>query len=219
MRGQYAFELTTTEDYGGNLSNGYQEDYSSNIFFGGLPFTNEKDVFVFYYKLNEAGDFSDEEHPAALYLKFLNDANEDMHTIGRRLYPSTEYKKEVVPIELNFVPAKVVINFTSGPGVGSVLKVDAVRFLSEQTGLKNIFTKEISIYPNPTEKGFYLPTDLEVDKVTIIDLRGAELLNASGKNNYVDVSALSKGIYFVLVNTKDGIYKNKLIKNKKKRLY
>ncbi|HHT21779.1 MAG TPA: T9SS type A sorting domain-containing protein [Bacteroidales bacterium] len=208
--GQYAFELTTTENYGGNLSNGYQTDYTSNIFYEGLPFTNQRDVFEFYYKLTESGDCS--EHPAALYLNFLDDADEKVHTIGHRLHPSAEYKKEEVSIDLRFVPAKVVMIFTSGSGVGSVLKVDAIRFQSEQTGLKNVFTKEISIYPNFTDKGFYLPKDLVVDKVTIIDLRGAEMLNVSGKNNYVNVSSLAKGIYIVLLNTKEGVYKNKLIK-------
>ena len=94
--GQYAFELTTTEDYGGNLSNGYQEDYSSDIFFEGLPFTNQRDVFEFYYKLTEAGDCS--EHPSHLYLKFLNDAGEALHTIGHQLHPSAEYKKEEVSL-------------------------------------------------------------------------------------------------------------------------
>ncbi len=207
---QYAFELTTTENYGGNLSNGYQTDYTSNIFYEGLPFTNQRDVFEFYYKLTESGDCS--EHPAALYLNFLDDADEKVHTIGHRLHPSAEYKKEEVSIDLRFVPAKVVMIFTSGSGVGSVLKVDAIRFQSEQTGLKNVFTKEISIYPNSTDKGFYLPKDLVVDKVTIIDLRGSEMLNVSGKNNYVNVSSLAKGIYIVLLNTKEGVYKNKLIK-------
>jgi len=208
--GQYAFELTTTEDYGGNLSNGYQEDYSSDIFFEGFPFTNQRDVFEFYYKLTEVGDCS--EHPSHLYLKFLNDAGEALHTIGHQLHPSSEYKKEEVSFDLRFVPAKIVMNFTSGSGVGSVLKVDEMRFQSEQSGLNNISTKGISIYPNPTDKGFYLPKDLAINEVRIINLQGAEVLNGSDKNNYVDVSSLPKGIYMVLLNSKEGVYKNKLIK-------
>ncbi|VBB45166.1 exported hypothetical protein [uncultured Paludibacter sp.] len=77
----------------------------------------------------------------------------------------------------------------------------------DQTDYKNI-----NISPNPTDKGFYLPKELIVNEIIITDMRGAKVLNIVSENNYVDVSALQKGVYIIQLQTQDGIYRGKLMK-------
>ena len=71
---------------------------------------------------------------------------------------------------------------------------------------------QISISPNPADNGFYLPTNVSVDNISIYDVRGALVLRALNTNNYVDVSKLQKGIYIVQIQAKEGTYPVKLIK-------
>ncbi|HHT21958.1 MAG TPA: T9SS type A sorting domain-containing protein [Bacteroidales bacterium] len=202
-QGQYAMEVKNFILYDDEYM---EEGRISQI----IPFTNQQDVFEFYYKYTPEGNDA-----ADIILDFQDSGHNSLYmNVGHKLFATegTDYVKDQVEVNLPFTPAYVEIRFESGGNLGSTLKIDAVRFLSETTGIKETTVKEISIYPNPTNNGFYLPKDLVVDKVTIIDLRGAEVLNMSDRSNYVDVSSLPKGIYIVLLNTKEGIYKKKLIK-------
>ena len=80
------------------------------------------------------------------------------------------------------------------------------------TGLKNPLTKEIAINPNPVDKGFYIDGELAIEHITITDLRGANILKAINRNNYMDVSTLPSGIYMVELKNSSDKYCGKLIK-------
>ena len=82
----------------------------------------------------------------------------------------------------------------------------------DNTGINEMKTIQISISPNPADNGFYLPTNVSVENISIFDIRGALVLRALNTNNYVDVSNLQKGIYIVQLHAKEGIYQVKLIK-------
>lgn len=85
-------------------------------------------------------------------------------------------------------------------------------YFENTTGIHNMKNTQISIFPNPADNGFYLPTNVSVDNFSIYDIRGALVLRALNANNYVDVSKLQKGIYIVQLQAKEGIYQVKLIK-------
>ena len=85
-------------------------------------------------------------------------------------------------------------------------------YAENTTGMNDVKTIPISIYPNPVENGFYLPTKVNVANISIYDVRGALVLRALNTNNYVDVSSLQRGIYIVQIQAKEGIYPVKLIK-------
>ena len=74
--------------------------------------------------------------------------------------------------------------------------------LSPETSSINEFKNlEINIYPNPTTKTFTISSDNAVNSAfKIIDAQGKEVLsgNMNGKEQSLDISELSKGVYSVV---------------------
>ncbi|VBB45164.1 exported hypothetical protein [uncultured Paludibacter sp.] len=223
--GQYAVELRTYLGEEDNqpktraavlMTGYYPNNCGENCHpVGGYPFTNQSDVLEFYYKYAPMGN---DNAGVGLYFKKKDSGLDDWYG-GILLSAASEYTYAEIPFNLSFVPDSVIVQINSSnwetistANIGSTLKIDDICFRSQKTGLNNVFTKEISIYPNPTEKGFFIQNNLSVDKVVISDIRGAEVLKLSNINNYIDVSSLQKGIYLVQLHTKDSTYKRKLIK-------
>lgn len=77
-------------------------------------------------------------------------------------------------------------------------------------------TKDVRIYPNPTNKLLNFEGIIQMKSIAIIDINGRLLQNIyfdSAKSSYqLDVSNLSSGVYFVRINSQEGIQVKKLIK-------
>jgi hypothetical protein len=73
--------------------------------------------------------------------------------------------------------------------------------------------KAISLYPNPTKEAIHvqLPTTVTLEKVTIYNNLGQVVL----ENNTVDfsLSSISSGVYEVQLQTSEGLFHKKIIKN------
>ncbi len=63
-------------------------------------------------------------------------------------------------------------------------------------------SKAICIYPNPAADEITITSPINIDQVTILNLVGQSLLNHSANANTItlDISKLSRGIYFVKLN-------------------
>ena len=72
--------------------------------------------------------------------------------------------------------------------------------------------KELKIYPNPIENGFYLPENVTVSEIIISDLQGAVLMKIADFDNYVTISSLASGVYVLQLRTEEGVFKTKLLK-------
>jgi hypothetical protein len=109
----------------------------------------------------------------------------------------------------------IKIMFESYAGYGNNLYIDNIE-ISNAVGIfspKNNTNNTFSIYPNPADKivNIALFKQNEELEVTITDLNGKELIHkmiSSGINN-IDISNLSKGLYFIQV-------RNKIISNTEK---
>lgn len=225
-KGMYAVELKTyLEEENGQpkaqaaqFMTGYNPDCPTGNCnpLGGYPFTNQSDALEFYYKYAPVGN---DVATVNLYFKDkMNPMNNGWYAY-HELPVSSTYQYVEVPFNLTFTPDSVIIQFQSSKNtlsmanIGSTLKIDEVVFRSQKTTkLNNIFTKEITVFPNPTDKGFYLPKDLIIENITITDLKGVKVLTVKNVNNYIDVSSLQRGMYIVQLYATDGIYKTKLIK-------
>ena len=70
-----------------------------------------------------------------------------------------------------------------------------------EVGLINNSKQNLKIYPNPTTKNFTVSSDIVVNSAfKIIDAQGKEVLsgNMNGKEQTIDISELSKGVYSVV---------------------
>lgn len=85
--------------------------------------------------------------------------------------------------------------------------------------IDEIESEDISIYPNPADNKINIELhdeQIESAQIEIIDTTGRSIyINNTSSNNEIsiDVSNLSKGIYFIKLNTEDRQYIQKFIKN------
>lgn len=73
------------------------------------------------------------------------------------------------------------------------------------------------IFPNPASENVYIESNVEISNIKVVNLTGitvAELTNCNDLSVSINVSSLTRGIYFVSILLKDGkIIKGRLVKN------
>ena len=72
---------------------------------------------------------------------------------------------------------------------------------------------KVALYPNPVKDVLYFSASGKVAKAEIYDLNGRLVKTAAVSNNSVNVSSLSKDVYFIILHTDKGVIKEKFIKN------
>lgn len=68
------------------------------------------------------------------------------------------------------------------------------------------------IFPNPSSTIFKITSDTKVDKITIFDTLGKEVLTQTQNTSEVNIEKLTKGIYFIEIATENGKIYRKFIK-------
>lgn len=79
--------------------------------------------------------------------------------------------------------------------------------ISENSNQNNIV-----VYPNPTTSQLTIDTDDKIENVSILDVTGKTIKTVVLKSNTIDVSNLVNGLYFLQVQTKEGMFNSKFIK-------
>ncbi|NVN95785.1 MAG: T9SS type A sorting domain-containing protein [Bacteroidetes bacterium] len=77
------------------------------------------------------------------------------------------------------------------------------------------FNDIISIFPNPANSKINIITNLDY-KLTLTDITGKSILNQISRNKnetFLDISFLKNGMYFITIESQNGICSQKLIKN------
>jgi len=80
------------------------------------------------------------------------------------------------------------------------------------TGITNISTTDVNIYPSPTTGQLFIQTNnLQPQTISIYDINGRIIYSLPFKPE-IDISRLSSGIYFVEVNSVAGVMRKRLVK-------
>lgn len=77
---------------------------------------------------------------------------------------------------------------------------------------ENIFEKSISFYPNPSKEILKIDVksaSIKLSKISIIDSQGREIIKKSTDLKSIDISNLSKRIYFLKITGSDNLSINK----------
>ncbi len=80
---------------------------------------------------------------------------------------------------------------------------------------EGVFNDVISVFPNPTKNSINISSPNEIYSWTIFDMTGEMVLERKACNQYterINVSALGKGFYFLIINTGENSQINKIIK-------
>lgn len=105
-----------------------------------------------------------------------------------------------VDYETGYVLFKEKVYFAAKAGTGRELySMDENCVLGVDTNHATAFT----IYPNPTKNFINIETTSEVENIDIYNSLGQLVSSLVGNKKVVDVSTLSKGIYFLTITTTD----------------
>lgn len=117
------------------------------------------------------------------------------HTAGQDDYMRT----------VNFTVAEVLID----PESDIISKNNTVAL----SMVENILNDDIVFYPNPASQGFTIkkPDALQVDQIRIYNTLG-QLIFTTVWSRSIDVSSLSKGLFFVELETNHGVINKSLLK-------
>lgn len=80
-----------------------------------------------------------------------------------------------------------------------------------QLGTSDFDQTSISVFPNPAEANLHIKGVDNIEDISVYSVTG-QVQNISFKNDEVDVSALSSGVYIIRIKTADGIAEKKFIK-------
>lgn len=109
-------------------------------------------------------------------------------------------------------PASNVIIGNNATGCNTVAEVEDA---CEALGVEDVsLSNSIAIHPNPMQDNVTITTSngITIDQVTLYDVSGKIVYTHNGGKSTIDVSNISSGIYFIVVNTNKGTYQQKLVK-------
>lgn len=85
-----------------------------------------------------------------------------------------------------------------------------------ETGIENQIeaVNDVRIFPNPASNNLYINSSVDIKSVTVLNAVGQQcslMMHAENDNKYYELSHLSNGIYFVMVNTSKGAIRKKIL--------
>jgi hypothetical protein len=99
--------------------------------------------------------------------------------------------------------------YTVGPG-GCIVYAGSVGI---SLSLSEVATTTLTIFPNPADKKINVLSEDNIISVRAADLTGKEIL-LTVEGNTVEINHLSEGIYQLIIETKEGVFYNNLVKKK-----
>lgn len=84
--------------------------------------------------------------------------------------------------------------------------------LSNDSFESNSENNRFQVYPNPTKNILHVMNNSKIEKITIFDYLGKEVLTQTQNNNEINVENLSKGIYLIEIHSENKIVYKKFIK-------
>lgn len=135
---------------------------------------------------------------------------------------SSYVQGDVVPNSANqvFRAEKYPVNFIgfSGKDLTPTAIIEDVNSVSANCKLLGVddyisVDNELNIFPNPTSQEMTIKTDREVNSVLIYNLSGKKVKEFKKSLNVYDISELATGMYFVKIQTENGVGVRKMIKS------
>jgi hypothetical protein len=101
-----------------------------------------------------------------------------------------------------------------GIAYGDILAWHTGDYGNINTAIRSVNVSEQKVYPNPVRDILFVESDVTIDKIEITDLSGRTAIveRPAGVSAKIDVSGLSNGVYFVVIETEKGKTAKKIIK-------
>lgn len=94
-----------------------------------------------------------------------------------------------------------------------MVNVDDVEILagSAPTAIEEL-AAQVNVYPNPSSDVVFVNTDAQISTIDVINVAGQKLssLNVNNNNAQINVNGFAAGIYFLQINTENGLITKKI---------
>ncbi len=91
-----------------------------------------------------------------------------------------------------------------------------VRYDSDLTVVNDVINTDksdlVKLYPNPSNGVLHLDTDLDINKIEVLDYTGKQLQLITVQSNQVDISNLVNGSYFLRIHSGDDQFIHRFVK-------
>lgn len=102
------------------------------------------------------------------------------------------------------------ITLDGTPTNGTVYRFDNILYSTQ-----NLFTGEISIFPNPVKDFLNISTkniaDIQINRISVLDMNGKTVITASNNDSPISIAELPTGKYMVRIETNQGICIKKIM--------
>ncbi len=106
----------------------------------------------------------------------------------------------------------VSITATANDGSGVFGTVEIIISNQSSNTIEQSIIYNLSIYPNPTTAQIVVSANSTIEAITIMDIMGRRVKTIISPNNAINVSDLSKGIYFLQIQIDENLLSKKMIK-------
>lgn len=178
-----------------------------------IPFVPE--AFTLDYILPTNGSFLSS---IRINIYFYDSTGDYIDDLSLNISAKTNsYRKAVLPLSFNGrIPKKysMDVKFQNINGdLSDYTIVDNAEFLENYnpTGLSEVSTKSLSLYPNPVSQTLYIPSDLI--QIEVVNLAGKTVLTREfNAENNIDVSQIPAGIYIIKAIKDNQVLTSKFLK-------
>jgi hypothetical protein len=199
-----------------------------------LDFSESPEELNFYYKFHPEGN--DSAYIRVMLFKYDTIETEITDTVafstGYIFMEKEEYTQFTLPITYlsENTPDYIHILFTTSKTltenilppipnlyahIGTTLVIDNVSVSGGTLGINSEtnFESSFKVYPNPVYDVFSLekPEQIQIQQIHLFSNLGKEITRFSGSQSIFDVSGINPGLYFLKLNTNQGVVIKKIV--------
>lgn len=210
-------------DYTGSVFTGKQIGFNTVM---GFPYTAKPSMLRFWYKYNARNN--DSASIVAITTKWNSSSNKrDTVSIGYGMIKDsvgvyTKLEINLTVLNTNLTPDTAIVLFASSTiyakAAGAKLLVDDVEFAGGNVGNQELSEGfDFSIYPNPVQHDFVnieFAKETQWNSIEIFNLDGKRVKAYTDNNSsavQLTLENLSPGIYFIQINSENGLGRKRLI--------
>ena len=107
-----------------------------------------------------------------------------------------------------------IFNFANAMLTGEAIYYDAINSCDgcATLGTSEFNSVEFDMYPNPVKNTLNIKSQEAISNVAVYDLLGKVVISSNKVNNFLDVSALSNGVYIIKLTSDKGVVTKKFVK-------
>jgi hypothetical protein len=155
--------------------------------------------------------------PNTLQIKWLlNDSSIDQNNEKLSIDPLI-LKSGKNSLKVTIQDTTSLLRLDVGHNQFDVVRLSTITWTLEKkdtaTKIAEVEKTTLRIYPNPIGDMLYIESEnLQIKRISIVDFLGRVVQQHNPQNNYINVSALSQGIYVLRIETNNEIITQKIIK-------